>query len=187
MCACIHTGCLGLGGQQTCDNRDIKKLDEDYIYCKSFDTQTPHKLFDVHNLFFGLMCLGVPLSILGVKLFAWYSPTNSANPCLTFFLWVVAVVVMFLFPWGLTVTSAMVMFDGYKTLDVLQNVNSTLAMEVCSPLPLFSALVTSTVYLGVFTIIGFCFVAAVAFIIITYGTWKTNYHDNIVDKLLGRA
>ncbi len=186
MCACIHTGCLGLGGQETCDSRDIKKLNEDYIYCKSFDTQTPHKLFDFHNLLFGLMCLSVPLSILGVKLFAWYSRTNSANPCLTFFLWVVAVVVMFLFAFGLTVSSAMVIVGSSKTLDVLQNVNSTFAMEVCSPLPLYSALVTSTVYLGVFTIIGFFFVFVVAFIIITYGTWKTSYHD-IIDKLFGRG
>ncbi len=180
MCACIHTGCLGLGGQQTCDNRDIKKLEDDCIYCESFDTQTPHKLFDVHNLFFGLMCLGVPLPILGVKLFAWYSRTNSVNPCLTFGGWVVVYVLL---PWGLLVTSAQVMVGSFKTLDVLQSVNSTLAMEVCSPLPLYSALVTSTVYLGVFTTIGFCFVVAVPFIIIT---WKPNYHD-IVEKLLGRA
>ncbi len=51
-----------LGEQQTCDSRDIKKLDEDY--CKSFHTQTPHKLYDVHYIFFALMCLDVPLFIL---------------------------------------------------------------------------------------------------------------------------
>ncbi len=149
----MHAGCLGLSGEETCDNSDIKELGP-------YDNGTPHKLFDVHNLLFGLVCFGAPLVILGIKVVIWYrSRRNSDNPLYkaTVIVCAVLVVVHALLLFAILFTSLFSISSGYRTIDILKSIdNSTVAMEVCSPWPLYSVIVSSTVIVGVIGL-GFVF------------------------------
>ncbi len=80
-----------------------------------YDTGTPHKLFDAHNLLFGLTCFGAPLLILGIMLVrSW---RNCHFLCkVTFNVCTVLVVVHIFLFFTLLFTSALSMYFGFETL-----------------------------------------------------------------------
>ncbi len=142
----------------------------------SYDVGTPHKLFDVHNLLFGLVCFGAPLIICGVSVIAELSTFLDELPQLEYHRVVlccsVTVGLYILVVLAIPISSFVTICYAYDTLAVLQDIgNDTIVEEVCNPLPLYSALVTSTALLGgigVFLVCSFthCIVAGVYYCII---------------------
>ncbi len=144
------TGCLGLSGKETCDERDLQHLVDD----KGRVFAHNEAEFDVYNLLFGLVCFGAP--VLGGGVAAIVRIYKSLDEARREKLWPIffcCSAILFLTIILYLIISVLVLgysFDivgnAFHVLSIIQD--DSVAAEVCSPLPVYTALVTSTVLLG---------------------------------------